>query len=154
MDLDRDFIFSHIQLAVTQYKMGSTASAMATFKRTIKAFPKSPDAYNYFGELLMDSSKLQEAVEKFDTAIELENKSKPIAMNVLPLVNKALALFQMTQDFDEPINLCKKALISELCLHVPALGLGGALFPNLSQSIRNATLPSPPWRSSTSRRRT
>jgi len=112
MDLDRDFIFSHIQLAVTQYKMGSTASAMATFKRTIKSFPKSPDVYNYFGELLMDNSKLQDAIEKFDTAIELENKSKPIAMNVLPLVNKALAVFQMNQDFEEAINLCKKALIS------------------------------------------
>jgi hypothetical protein len=35
-------------------------------------------------------------------------------MNVLPLINKALALFQWKQDFAEAENLCQKALISKL----------------------------------------
>ncbi|KAJ3495246.1 hypothetical protein NLG97_g3528 [Lecanicillium saksenae] len=48
IDLDKDFIFSHIQLGVTQYKMGSIASSMATFRRCIKNFPKVPDVYNYY----------------------------------------------------------------------------------------------------------
>ena len=113
INLDRDFIFSHIQLGVTQYKMGSVASSMATFRRCIKNFENVPDVYNYYGELLLDQQKYQEAVEKFETAVEMEKKTKPMGMNVLPLINKALALFQWKQDFGEAEKLCKKALISE-----------------------------------------
>lgn len=112
IDLDRDFIFSHIQLGVTQYKMGSIASSMATFRRCIKNFEKTPDVYNYYGELLLDQQKYQEAIEKFDTAVEMERTVKPMAMNVLPLINKALALFQWKQDFGEAEKLCERALIS------------------------------------------
>ncbi|MCJ1343857.1 TOM (translocase of outer membrane) complex component [Peltigera leucophlebia] len=111
IDLDRDFIFSHIQLGVTQYKMGSVASSMATFRRCIKNFSKVPDVYNYYGELLLDQQKYQEALENFDKAVDMEKQTKPIGMNVLPLINKALALFQWKQDFQEAENLCQKALI-------------------------------------------
>ncbi|KAI9805627.1 MAG: TOM (translocase of outer membrane) complex component [Piccolia ochrophora] len=111
IDLDRDFIFSHIQLGVTHYKMGSIASSMATFRRCVKNFDKVPDVYNYYGELLLDQQKYQEAVEKFDIAIEKEKQAKPLGMNVLPLINKALALFQWKQDFQEAEKLCQKALI-------------------------------------------
>ncbi|KAI9789303.1 MAG: TOM (translocase of outer membrane) complex component [Candelina submexicana] len=111
IELDKDFIFSHIQLGVTQYKMGSIASSMATFRRCIKNFDKVPDVYNYYGELLLDQQKYQEAVEKFDTAVEMEKQTKLIGMNVLPLINKALALFQWKQEFQEAEKLCQKALI-------------------------------------------
>ncbi|KAI9833642.1 MAG: TOM (translocase of outer membrane) complex component [Sarea resinae] len=111
IELDRDFIFSHIQLGVTQYKMGSIASSMATFRKCIKSFDKVPDVYNYYGELLLDQQKYQEAIEKFDTAVEMEKQTKPLGMNVLPLINKALALFQWKQDFQEAEKLCQKALI-------------------------------------------
>lgn len=114
IDLDKDFIFSHIQLGVTQYKMGSIASSMATFRRCIKNFPKVPDVYNYYGELLLDQGNFSEAIEKFDTAMEMEKQSKPMSMNVLPLINKALALFQWKADFKEAEGLCQKALISKL----------------------------------------
>lgn len=113
IDLDRDFIFSHIQLGVTQYKMGSIASSMATFRRCMKNFDKTPDVYNYYGELLLDQGKYPEAIEKFDTAIELEKETKPACMNVLPLINKSLTLFQWKQDYEEAEKLCEKALISE-----------------------------------------
>ncbi|KAL1627415.1 TOM (translocase of outer membrane) complex component [Diplodia seriata] len=111
IDLDKDFIFSHIQLGVTQYKMGSIASSMATFRRCMKNFEKVPDVYNYYGELLLDQQKFQEAIEKFDAAVEMEKATKPLGMNVLPLINKALALFQWKQDFGDAEELCKKALI-------------------------------------------
>ncbi|KZL86441.1 mitochondrial precursor proteins import receptor, partial [Colletotrichum incanum] len=111
IDLDRDFIFSHIQLGVTQYKMGSIASSMSTFRRCIKNFKEVPDVYNYYGELLLDQGNFQEAIEKFDSAIDMESKTKPMAMNVLPLINKALTLFQWKQDFSEAEKLCQKALI-------------------------------------------
>ena len=111
IDLDKDFIFSHIQLGVTQYKMGSIASSMATFRRCMKNFSQVPDVYNYYGELLLDQQKYQEAIEKFDTAVEMEKTAKPLGMNVLPLINKALALFQWKNDFTEAEKLCEKALI-------------------------------------------
>ncbi|KAK3678870.1 TOM (translocase of outer membrane) complex component [Recurvomyces mirabilis] len=113
IDLDPAFIFSHIQLGVTQYKMGSIASSMATFRRCIKNFGEKSDVYNYYGELLLDQQKYSEAVEKFDTAVEMERKSvgERGGMNVLPLINKALALFQWRQDFSAAEELCQKALI-------------------------------------------
>ncbi|KAF9893914.1 TOM (translocase of outer membrane) complex component [Aspergillus nanangensis] len=111
IDLDRSFIFSHIQLGVTQYKMGSVASAMATFRRSVKNFEEVPDVYNYYGELLLDQQNFGEAIEKFDKAVEMEKQSKPMGINVLPLINKALALFQWKHDFQEAENLCQKALI-------------------------------------------
>lgn len=115
IELDKDFIFSHIQLGVTQYKMGSIASSMATFRRCIKNFGDKSDVYNYYGELLLDQQKYQEAVEKFETAVEMEKKAvgQNGGMNVLPLINKALALFQWKQDFSAAEELCQKALISE-----------------------------------------
>ena len=144
IDLDGKFIFSHIQLGVTQYKMGSIASSMATFRRCIKNFDKVPDVYNYYGELLLDQQKYQEAIEKFDTAVEMEKQSKPLGMNVLPLINKALALFQWKQDFAEAEKLCQKALISKLP--------DSAVDPltNYWQSILNVILLLQRWRSSCS----
>ncbi|KAI0134498.1 import receptor [Xylariales sp. AK1849] len=111
IDLDTTFIFSHIQLGVTQYKMGSIASSMATFRRCVKNFDKVPDVYNYYGELLLDQGKFDEAIAKFDTAMDMEKQTKPMAMNVLPLINKALALFQQKAEFTEAEKLCEKALI-------------------------------------------
>ncbi|KAL1978339.1 hypothetical protein VTN31DRAFT_1198 [Thermomyces dupontii] len=111
IDLDRSFIYSHIQLGVTQYKMGSVASAMATFRRSVKNFEDVPEVYNYFGELYLDQQNFSEAIEKFDKAMEMEKQTKPMGINVLPLINKALAVFQWKQDFKEAESLCQKALI-------------------------------------------
>jgi len=89
---------------------------MATFRRTIKTFERVPDAYNYYGELLLDQKQFQKAVEQFDTAIDLEKQVHPTGMNVLPLVNKALAKFQWDQKMDEALELCQKALLCKLSL--------------------------------------
>lgn len=148
IDLDSSFIFSHIQLGVTQYKMGSVASSMATFRRCIKNFENVPDVYNYYGELLLDQQKYQEAVEKFETAVQKEQSQRVTGMNVLPLINKALALFQWKQDFNGAQELCEKALISKLhhCLIGPVTWYAN----HFSQLTPNATLPLPPWLSSSS----
>lgn len=79
----------------------------------MKNFDKVPDVYNYYGELLLDQGKYQEAIEKFESAIEMEKQEKPTSMNVLPLINKALAIFQEKSDFAEAEKLCQKALISK-----------------------------------------
>ncbi|TFY55102.1 hypothetical protein EVG20_g9442, partial [Dentipellis fragilis] len=107
-DLDDQFVFSHIQLAVAQYKSGNLANSMATFRRTLKAFPQRSEPQNYYGELLLDQQRFQDAVEKFDRAIELEREKT--TMNVLPLVNKGLAMYQWKQDIAAAERCCHEAL--------------------------------------------
>ena len=46
-ELDDTFVFSQIQLAVAQYKSGDVAKSMATFRRTLKAFPDRSEPQNY-----------------------------------------------------------------------------------------------------------
>ncbi|KAL4066371.1 hypothetical protein V8B97DRAFT_2066284 [Scleroderma yunnanense] len=107
--LDSTFVFSHIQLAVAQYKMGNIANSMATFRRTMTAFPNRAEVCNYYGELLLDQQRFSDAVEKFDRAIELEKAKSP--SNPLPLVNKALAVFQWHKDLSGAEQLCREALV-------------------------------------------
>jgi len=45
--LDSSFVFSHIQLAVAQYKLGNLANSMATFRRTMTSFPSRGEVCNY-----------------------------------------------------------------------------------------------------------
>jgi import receptor subunit TOM70 len=107
-ELDPNFVFSHIQLAVAQYKSENLAKAMATFRVTLRQFPTRSEPQNYYGELLLDQTRFQEAVEKFDKAVELEKaNARP---NVLPLVNKGLALFQWKQDIKAAEDCCYEAL--------------------------------------------
>ncbi|KAJ3566202.1 hypothetical protein NP233_g7147 [Leucocoprinus birnbaumii] len=109
-ELDDSFVFSHIQLAVAQYKSDKIANSMATFRRTIKAFPNRSEPQNYYGELLLDQGRFDEAIEKFDKAIELEKLKSPSSPNVLSLVNKGLALYQWKQDISAAERCCNEAL--------------------------------------------
>ncbi|KAF8057562.1 ADP/ATP carrier receptor [Lyophyllum atratum] len=107
-ELDDTFVFTHIQLAVAQYKSGNLANSMATFRRTLKAFPQRSEPHNYYGELLLDQQRYEDAVEKFERAVELEKLKTP--PNVLPLVNKGLALYQWKQDIGAAERCCAEAL--------------------------------------------
>ncbi|KAH7325209.1 ADP/ATP carrier receptor [Rhizoctonia solani] len=109
-ELDPGFVFSHIQLAVAQYKMMDLDASMSSFRSCLLDFPNRGEPYNYYGELLLDQQRFQEAVEKFDRAIEIERQKKTLP-NPLPLVNKALALYQWKQDLASATQLCKEALI-------------------------------------------
>ncbi|KAH8813797.1 hypothetical protein DL96DRAFT_1625416 [Flagelloscypha sp. PMI_526] len=95
-ELDPDF------LAVAQYKGGNLANSMGTFRRTLRQFPQR------MGELLLDQQRFDEAIEKFDKAIELEKDKKP--PNVLSLVNKGLAMYQKNQDMEAVERCCNEAL--------------------------------------------
>ncbi|KAK7471044.1 TOM (translocase of outer membrane) complex component [Stygiomarasmius scandens] len=106
--LDDKFVFSHIQHAVAQYKSGNLASAMAQFRRTMKEFPQRSEPYNYYGELLLDQQRFPDAIERFERAIELEKLKTP--PNVLPLVNKGLALYQSEQNIAAAERCCNEAL--------------------------------------------
>lgn len=107
-EVDPSFIFSHIQLAVAQYKSGETAKALHQFERFLREFSTSPEVFNYYGELLLDQQKFGEAVANFDKSIELDKHSNP--PNVLPRINRALALFQWKQDFAQAEKICREAI--------------------------------------------
>lgn len=108
-ELDDKFIFSQVQYAVAKYKTGNVAHSTASFRKLLRNFEGASEAYNYFGELLLDQQKFEDALEKFDRAIEIEDK-KEKSSNVLPMINKALALFQWKQEMTTAEELCRKAL--------------------------------------------
>jgi import receptor subunit TOM70 len=88
--------------------------------------------YHFSGELLLDQQRFGDAVEKFERAIELERLKyvlvhlhinlaihhKYICLhylrrtppNVLPLVNKGLAIYQWKQDMGAAERCCNEAL--------------------------------------------
>ena len=107
--LDDTFIFSQVQYAVAQYKNGNVGHSTASFRKLLRNFEGSSEAYNYYGELLLDQQKFEDAMDKFDRAIAIE-ASKPGSTNVLPMINKALALFQWKQDMPAAEELCRQAL--------------------------------------------
>lgn len=87
---------------------------MATFRRALKTFENASEVYNYYGELLLDQKKYPEAIEKFDHAVKLDKERLPRAINVLPLINKALLYCYWKNGFDEAVELCEEALRSTL----------------------------------------
>ncbi|KAG2206816.1 hypothetical protein INT47_007572 [Mucor saturninus] len=104
IQIEPTFVYAHIQLAVTQYKLHLIARANQTFQETIKAFPLSSEAHNYYGEILADQGCIEEPIELFDKAMSLDPK------NPLPYINKAMIKYQNLNDVEEAINLCKSAL--------------------------------------------
>ncbi|PWN45207.1 putative mitochondrial precursor protein import receptor tom70 [Ceraceosorus guamensis] len=107
--LDDKFIFSQVQHAVALYKSNSTDASMREFNKLLKVFNGSSEAHNYYGELLLDQQKFEAAVAQFDRAIAIE-QDKERSSNVLPMINKALALFQWQQDMPTAERLCRQAL--------------------------------------------
>lgn len=84
---------------------------------------------SFSGELLLDQQRFDDAIDKFDRAIELELAKydlfsslcslphlthtpiiRPKSRNVLPMVNKGLTIFQSKQDIAAAEELCKRAL--------------------------------------------
>lgn len=107
--LDGTFIFSQVQHAVAQYKLGNITQSTSAFRSLLQRFGDSSEAFNYYGELLLDQQKFEDAMRNFDRAIEIE-AAKDRSRNVLPMINKALALFQWKQDMAAAERLCREAL--------------------------------------------
>lgn len=47
LELDPNFVFSHIQLAVAKYKLGDVGASMAGFRRALREFPNRSEPSNY-----------------------------------------------------------------------------------------------------------
>ncbi|KDN38046.1 putative mitochondrial precursor protein import receptor tom70 [Tilletiaria anomala UBC 951] len=108
-ELDDSFIFSQVQYAVAQYKLNKLPQSKRSFERILAKFSNSSEAYNYCGELQLDQQEFESALENFNRAIALE-AAKANSSNVLPMINKALLLFQWKTDLAGAEELCRKAL--------------------------------------------
>lgn len=109
-ELDDTFIFSQVQRAVGLYKLGQVSASNEAFTQIMDKFPSSSEAYNYFGELQMDQRKFSDALTNFDRAIAIEAAKTSKDRNVLPMINKALLLFQWKSDLVGAETLCRQAL--------------------------------------------
>ncbi|KAL7009397.1 TOM (translocase of outer membrane) complex component [Cystobasidiomycetes sp. EMM_F5] len=129
-DLDKTFVFSQIQHAVARYKNDQAEQALHMFKRIIKDFGStSPEVYNYYGELLLDRGEFTSALENLDKAIKLEKarQSPGVTTNVLPMVNKALCLYQSRTALEEAEAICREALALDPASDIAVATLGQLL---------------------------
>ncbi|CAG8651332.1 5687_t:CDS:2, partial [Racocetra fulgida] len=108
---DPDFIFAYIQLAIAQYKSGSVEDGMKTFQLGLQKFPKSAEMHNYYGELLADQRRIDEAIEQFDKANELQTGNF-----ALPLVNKAMLYLHVKGDSNLAEDHCRNLEEALQCL--------------------------------------
>ncbi|KAJ3075763.1 TOM (translocase of outer membrane) complex component [Podochytrium sp. JEL0797] len=100
LELDSDFVYAHIQLAVAQYKNGDLEAAEKTFERALIKFSNVPEVFNYYGEVLLDMARFEEAMVNFDKAIEMDGTSP------LPFINKSILVLQSTRDADLAESFC------------------------------------------------
>ncbi|KAI8970592.1 hypothetical protein BD414DRAFT_540869 [Trametes punicea] len=93
------------------------------------------------GELLLDQQRYPDAIEKFDRAIEIERAKRvslPPPTNVLPMVNKGLALFQWKQDVEAAEKCCQEALeIDPDCEAAGKIDIALKMFDRQSQLARS-----------------
>jgi mitochondrial import receptor subunit TOM70 len=111
-ELDKKFVYSQVQLGVAQYKLGQIKDSLVTFRKCLKNFKNSAEVYNYYGEILLDQGQFQEALDKFETAIELERSGSAgkKVRNIMPLINRAVLYLQWKKDGKEAERNLRDAL--------------------------------------------
>lgn len=104
ISLRPDAVISYVQLGVAQFKMNDTKAADLTYRNLIKEFPKSPEAHNYYAELLMALEQNDEAIARLDEALRCDPNF------TLAAVNLALLNLQYTKDYARAEAYCLKAI--------------------------------------------
>jgi len=111
IDLDPEFVAPRLQLGYCMCKLAIQMQspsimqeANATLEETTKKFPKSPEAWSLYGQLLQDQQQMDLAADKLDKSIELAPK------NPTAYVYKALLLLQWKQDIDAAHKLISRAI--------------------------------------------
>lgn len=114
IELDDGFLLAHIQHAVTKYRKGDVEVAKRKFQRMVEKNPDNANVHNYYGEILLDSKDVDGASAQFDEAIRLELAKESAAINVVPLINKALTVATAASSgpssINDAIELCRKAV--------------------------------------------
>ncbi|CDO51241.1 hypothetical protein DV495_004367 [Geotrichum candidum] len=108
IELDHSFVLAHIQNIVGKYRAGKQQVALTEFEALLHTFPNSVDVHNYYGELLLDQNRLDDAIAQFDKAIEI-NKNSGEAVNAILYVNKSIAAFKSNPSGTKHVELAKQA---------------------------------------------
>ncbi len=109
--LDDTFMFDQIQKACIAYRQGKASVADEQLREVAAKFPDSPEVPNYYGEILTDQSKFDEAIAQFDKSIELQAKSKrKDGLGIVATVNKATLIAHQKQDFQTGETLLEESL--------------------------------------------
>ena len=69
-------------MAVAEYKSGRLEDALSTYSSIIKVDSKNSDAYYLRGKVNLDLSKVNEAKEDYDKAIELDKNDSNLYINI------------------------------------------------------------------------
>lgn len=110
VELDPSFMLARVQICVVMYRLGDTAGAHAGFEELQAEFPHAFEPYNYEGEIYLDVKESKKAIALFDKAIAAAKENGAGgAINVTPLVNKALALFH-DGEVEETLDILRKAI--------------------------------------------
>ena len=74
------------------------------FAEARNLFPGIGEVFNYHGEILLDQKKFEEALSRFNQAIEVSSS------NPLPYINIAVLYLQWNSDAVEAEKQCRKAI--------------------------------------------
>lgn len=110
--LDGTRIYAYIQRAVALYKLEKLDAAHSEFQSMIRKFEGSEgsaEAHNFYGEVLLDTGRYEDAVKHFDIAIEIESQKTGFRSPV-PAINKGLLLFQWKEDLGAAERLIREAV--------------------------------------------
>lgn len=84
---DESVMLTHVQLAMSYFRLGRREEALRAFATAERLFPESAEVFNFHGELLVECNQLSEALGKFDTAVRVGGDRLAAAY-----VNKANAI--------------------------------------------------------------
>lgn len=128
LKLNNSVPYTHIHLGFSHFKQSqalnqNTTKALEIFNEAEETFPDHPDVYNFHGELLAEMQMFEQAIAKFEKAIQVGGNRCPLAY-----VNHGVLLFQIHQDAQQATSLCHKAIgVDPLCeaayLHLAQLAL-------------------------------
>ncbi|CAH0406970.1 unnamed protein product [Chilo suppressalis] len=111
VELNPDFSIAYIQKCYADYKhaqinknVGALAQARADFERALERFPRCPEAYILYAQVLSDQQEWGRAEALFDSALAVDPN------NATLYVHKGLVQLQKSTDFDKAVKLINKAI--------------------------------------------
>lgn len=121
-------IMAQIQLGVAQYKTNNVVAAEQTYQKLVKSFPDSPEAHNFYAELLFTMERYEEALVSLEKSLACDPKF------LLAHVNKAM-YYTQTKQFSEAEASCLKAIESDPRSDVANEALGQVYFAQKKRQL-------------------
>lgn len=109
--LNPDFSIAYIQKCYADYRhaqinknVGALAQVRADFEGALERFPRCPEAYILYAQVLSDQQEWGRAESLFNQALSVDSS------NATLYVHKGLVQLQKSTDFDKAVKLINKAI--------------------------------------------